>query len=148
MRPLLFSIFLLLCHPAWSANCAEVAATLNRDLNPKVDAVELAEVLASLNRKGQLPAKFISKREARAAGWTPGSNLWQALPGRSIGGDRFGNYEKTCRRAATAKPISTTRAANGAPSASYSATRDALSRSNTTALSARRRHAADPHRIH
>lgn len=94
MRPLLFSIFLLLCHPAWGANCAEVAATLNRDLNPKVDAAELAEVLASLNRKGQLPAKFISKREARAAGWTPGSNLWQALPGRSIGGDRFGNYEK------------------------------------------------------
>ncbi len=94
MRALLFSSFLLLCHPTWGASCAEVAATLNRDLNPKVDVAELADVLASLNRTGRLPAKFIDKREARAAGWAPGNNLWQTLPGRSIGGDRFGNYEK------------------------------------------------------
>ena len=42
--------------------------------------------------KGALPRNFITKREARALGWT-GGPLEPFAPGKSIGGDRFGNME-------------------------------------------------------
>lgn len=45
-----------------------------------------------LRAYGHLPGNFITKREARDLGW-PGGDLWQYAPGKSIGGDRFGNYE-------------------------------------------------------
>ena len=41
-----------------------------------------------------LPPNFVTKDEARAAGWSGGS-LEKYLPGMCIGGDRFGNYEGT-----------------------------------------------------
>ena len=43
--------------------------------------------------KGALPRNFITKGQARALGWTGGS-LEPYAPGKSIGGDRFGNYER------------------------------------------------------
>lgn len=42
---------------------------------------------------GELPDNFITKKEAQALGWSGGS-LEKYAPGKSIGGDRFGNYEK------------------------------------------------------
>ena len=41
---------------------------------------------------GHLPSNFVTKAEAEAAGWT-GGGLEKILPGKSIGGDRFGNRE-------------------------------------------------------
>ena len=41
---------------------------------------------------GKLPQNFIKKNEAKKLGWEGGS-LEPYAPGRSIGGDRFGNYE-------------------------------------------------------
>ncbi|MBO4287391.1 MAG: ribonuclease [Kiritimatiellae bacterium] len=41
---------------------------------------------------GHLPTNFITKAQARALGWT-GGPLERYAPGKSIGGDRFGNYE-------------------------------------------------------
>lgn len=41
---------------------------------------------------GRLPQNFITKNEARALGWDGGS-LEPYAPGKSIGGDYFGNYE-------------------------------------------------------
>lgn len=41
---------------------------------------------------GKLPGNYITKREARELGWTGGS-LEPFAPGKSIGGDSFGNYE-------------------------------------------------------
>ncbi len=44
---------------------------------------------------GHLPKNFITKDEAKAAGWDSSKgNLGKVCPGMSIGGDRFGNYEK------------------------------------------------------
>lgn len=43
---------------------------------------------------GTLPRNFITKNEARRLGWT-GGPLEPYAPGKSIGGDRFGNYERT-----------------------------------------------------
>lgn len=42
-----------------------------------------------------LPPNYITKNEAEKLGWVAGEgNLWDVAPGKSIGGDRFGNYEK------------------------------------------------------
>ena len=41
---------------------------------------------------GHLPDNFVTKAEAEKAGWTGGS-LEKYLPGKCIGGDRFGNLE-------------------------------------------------------
>ena len=43
--------------------------------------------------KGALPRNFITKGAARALGWQ-GGPLEPYAPGKSIGGDRFGNYER------------------------------------------------------
>ncbi|KAF0811672.1 Ribonuclease [Andreprevotia sp. IGB-42] len=73
--------------------CQDVAATIARV--QRINADELTRVLISLNNDGKLPAaQFITKREAQAAGWQPGKDLWAVLPQHSIGGDRFGNYER------------------------------------------------------
>ena len=47
--------------------------------------------------KGALPRNFITKSEARALGWN-GGPLEPYAPGKSIGGDRFGNYEQRLPR--------------------------------------------------
>jgi len=52
------------------------------------------DVAAYLHLYGRLPSNFITKNEARDLGWDSAKgNLWQVAPGKSIGGDRFGNYE-------------------------------------------------------
>lgn len=41
-----------------------------------------------------LPSNFITKKEAKALGWeSQKGNLGEVAPGKSIGGDYFGNYE-------------------------------------------------------
>lgn len=43
---------------------------------------------------GCLPDNFITKAEAEALGWDKSTNyVGDVAPGKSIGGDRFGNYE-------------------------------------------------------
>ncbi len=52
------------------------------------------EVAAYLNQYGHLPANFITKNEAKKLGWeSEKGNLGEVAPGKSIGGDKFGNYE-------------------------------------------------------
>ena len=52
------------------------------------------EIVNSLDRYGHLPDNFITKNEARALGWDSSYNyVGDVAPGKSIGGDRFGNYE-------------------------------------------------------
>ncbi len=52
---------------------------------------EVAVYLASYDR---LPGNYITKKEAQNLGWQSSrGNLWQVAKGKSIGGDRFGNYE-------------------------------------------------------
>ena len=50
------------------------------------------DVCAYLIAYGHLPSNFITKNEAREAGWEGGS-LEKYCPGKCIGGDRFGNRE-------------------------------------------------------
>jgi guanyl-specific ribonuclease Sa len=97
-----FFILAVLCAAAWmpavhAASCREVAHALNQQLQPKIDAAELANMLDVLNesRNTQLPGKFVTKRQAQQTGWRPGRDLWNvpALRFKSIGGDHFGNRE-------------------------------------------------------
>jgi len=86
-------LLLLLALPAFAAplaDCRQVAEQLNRELPAKLDAPRLAATLSELNQHGRLPEDYLDKRAAKDQGWRPG----QPLPaGKSIGGDRFGNFE-------------------------------------------------------
>lgn len=53
-----------------------------------------ADVAAYISKyKGALPRNFITKSQARTLGWS-GGPVEPFAPGKSIGGDRFGNYER------------------------------------------------------
>ena len=52
------------------------------------------EVAAYLYQFGELPDNYITKKEAKKLGWvSEEGNLYKVAPGKSIGGDYFGNYE-------------------------------------------------------
>lgn len=52
------------------------------------------QIVNYLDRYGELPENFITKKEAKALGWDSSYNyVGDVAPGKSIGGDRFGNYE-------------------------------------------------------
>ena len=52
------------------------------------------QIVNYLDMYGELPENFITKREAQALGWDNRYNyVGEVLPGMSIGGDRFNNYE-------------------------------------------------------
>ena len=50
------------------------------------------DVALYIHTYGKLPSNYITKKDAQALGWEGGS-LEAYAPGKSIGGDRFGNYE-------------------------------------------------------
>lgn len=53
------------------------------------------DVAEYIHTFGTLPNNFITKSEAKELGWdNKKGNLWDVAEGKSIGGDRFGNYEK------------------------------------------------------
>ena len=51
-------------------------------------------VAAYIHIYRKLPPNYITKAEARSLGWKDKGTLDQVAPGKSIGGDRFSNYEK------------------------------------------------------
>ena len=58
------------------------------------------EVALYIHTYGKLPVNYITKKEAQDMGWDPSKgNLSDILPGMSIGGSAFGNYEGTLPRA-------------------------------------------------
>ena len=50
------------------------------------------DVAEYIHTFGTLPGNFITKKQAQKLGWE-GGDLWRYADGKSIGGDRFGNYE-------------------------------------------------------
>ena len=54
----------------------------------------MEEVAVYFTLYDELPENFLTKKEAQKLGWVSSKgNLWDVAYGRSIGGDRFGNYE-------------------------------------------------------
>ena len=65
---------------------------------PDAQATVIIEPQAIVNylaaHNGELPDNFITKSEAEKLGWDSSKNyVSDVAPGKSIGGDRFGNYE-------------------------------------------------------
>lgn len=50
-------------------------------------------VAAYINEYKHLPHNYITKNEAKKLGWQTKGTLDKVAPGKSIGGDRYGNYE-------------------------------------------------------
>ena len=77
---------------------ASATVTPQPTATPKATAAAITEPQAIVNylatHDGKLPDNFITKAEAEALGWDSSRNyLSDVAPGKSIGGDRFGNYE-------------------------------------------------------
>lgn len=103
----LLAAVLLLC--ACSANAIETAKRKKNTAAPAVtETPAVAEPTAEpgpldeaqriadyIFEHGELPDNFITKKEAQALGWDKYVNkVSDVAPGKSIGGDYFGNYEK------------------------------------------------------
>ena len=50
-------------------------------------------VAAYINEFSKLPHNYITKNQAKKLGWQTKGTLDKVAPGKSIGGDRYGNYE-------------------------------------------------------
>ncbi|MDO5775703.1 MAG: ribonuclease domain-containing protein [Eubacteriales bacterium] len=90
--------------PALQQNIAETnsnvsqsgigSASLETELAEDGSYTDKEQVALYIATYGQLPHNYITKNEAKAAGWDAETgNLDAVCPGKSIGGDRFGNYE-------------------------------------------------------
>ena len=55
---------------------------------------DFVDTVRSLRTTKRLPDRYVTKREAERLGWQPGSDLCRVARGKTIGGDRFGNYER------------------------------------------------------
>ena len=70
---------------------AEEPAAAPEETGPIIEPQAIADYLFA---HGELPDNFITKKEAQALGWDSTRNyVSDVAPGKSIGGDRFGNYE-------------------------------------------------------
>ena len=70
---------------------AEVTDPPAEEAGPITEPQAIADYLFE---HGKLPENFITKEEAQDLGWDSSRNyVSDVAPGKSIGGDRFGNYE-------------------------------------------------------
>jgi len=75
-----------------ASHSAEAPGT--QDISPQAPLTGFKEVADYIRSHGTLPDNFITKKEAERLGWVPSEgNLGKVAPGKSIGGDRFGNRE-------------------------------------------------------
>lgn len=72
-------------------------ASNNGNSSAQVSIDQLTEektVISYVKQNHKLPDYYITKNEARKQGWNPSKgNLCDILPGKAIGGDKFGNRE-------------------------------------------------------
>ena len=75
----------------------EPAEVVSGEATPGIDEngsyTTKEDVALYIHTYGKLPPNFITKKQAEKLGWSGGS-LEPYAPGKCIGGNRFGNYEK------------------------------------------------------
>ena len=74
-------------------DAAEAVADTGDAIAPDGSYTAKDDVALYIHTYGELPANFMTKKEAQALGW-PGGGLDDYAYGMCIGGDRFGNYEE------------------------------------------------------
>ena len=80
-----------------TSSCERVLANFNQQyLNGQIDVAQLSDIVRTLDKTGQLPSYFVTKKQATSLGWQPGTpfNDIPALQNKSIGGDYFSNFEQ------------------------------------------------------
>jgi len=99
----IFAIFcILLLSLAVLAGCgktndaAKPATTQQTQVNVQENGLytDKEHVAAYIHIYKKLPANYITKKEAQKLGWKEKGTLDKVAPGKSIGGDHFGNFEK------------------------------------------------------
>lgn len=84
-------------------NAASASVQKNDNSNANVKQISIdrdgtytdkVHVTAYINQFSKLPKNYITKAEAKKLGWQTKGTLDKVAPGKSIGGDRYGNYEK------------------------------------------------------
>ena len=76
---------------------AEISESRSASLSIEKDGEYTSpeDVALYINTYHKLPKNYITKNEAKKIGWdSENGNLDEVAPGKSIGGDRYGNYEK------------------------------------------------------
>ena len=63
-------------------------------ISESAEYTDKEHVAAYINEYKHLPGNFITKNEAKKLGWQTKGTLDKVAPGKLIGGDRYGNYEK------------------------------------------------------
>ena len=78
------------------AGCSQAPAAPETAETPQAGPIIEPQAIADyLFEHGELPDNFITKQEAQALGWDTRKNyVSDVAPGKSIGGDYFGNYEQ------------------------------------------------------
>lgn len=90
---LLFTGCAPLAQAAKNKPAASTEAT-KADITEEGEYTSKDEVAEYIYLYGHLPPNYITKSEAQELGWVASKgNLWKVAPGKSIGGDRFGNRE-------------------------------------------------------
>lgn len=89
---LLTALFLGFTATAQGADDARLQAFARQLRLAAVD--DFVDTVRSLRATKRLPDRYVTKREAERLGWRPGSDLCRVARGKTIGGDRFGNYER------------------------------------------------------
>ena len=80
--------------PTEAPTAAPTAAPTKAPAEKAGPIIAPQEIADYLFAHGELPGNFITKQEAMDLGWDSSRNyVSDAAPGKSIGGDRFGNYE-------------------------------------------------------
>ncbi len=91
----LFFLIALFFSGAALAQGADQARLQNFARQLRLVAIDdFVDTVRSLRATKRLPERYVTKREAERLGWQPGSDLCRVARGRTIGGDRFGNYER------------------------------------------------------
>ncbi|WP_426049116.1 ribonuclease domain-containing protein [Chryseobacterium sp. NFX27] len=80
----------------YGSTSAESQSTRGNASSQSIDQLtEEKTVITFVKQNHRLPDYYITKNEARKQGWNASKgNLCDVLPGKAIGGDKFGNREK------------------------------------------------------
>jgi hypothetical protein len=86
-------LVLLIAAPALAREPVDDLRRFAREVGLR-DVEAFVTTVTTLRRDGRLPDRYLTKNAASRAGWRPGDDLCRVAPGKTIGGDRFGNRER------------------------------------------------------
>jgi ribonuclease T1 len=92
LSPFLALVLLLALLPALALGDVADLRAFGRSLGLR-DLDGFVAVVSAIREDGELPERWITKREAERLGWRPGRDLCDIADDHAIGGDRFGNRE-------------------------------------------------------